>query len=486
MRIEHGTWASNYPDAIVVTKADGEVTYWNPAAESMFGFASAEVVGRNLGDLVVPPDEQARHLRSLADGLSGQSIAYECLRLRKDRSLICVDVSARRLDESPSPSPLILFSKRDATRRVAQADARLMESRFRDLLESMPDAVVIVNQTGAIVITNRTADQLFGYEPGELIGREVELLLPGGLRAAHLAHRARFSVAPRRRAMGSGRDLSGRRKDGSELPIEVSLSPLSMEDRPFVMSAIRDATERQAFEGRLHAQNIALARAVKARDDFFASMSHELRTPLNAIIGFTGTLLLQLAGPLNEHQTKQLSTVQSSARHLLAVINDLLQIATLDERKEGLRGTTTDLAAAAREAVATLADEAARKTLALTGPGDGVSCPVRGDDRAVRQILLNLVGNAVKFTREGSVQVTLAAPRGDGTAAVVITDTGPGIGADMRGRLFAAFGRGAGSVEGTGLGLHISRKLAHAMDGDIEYDSVPGLGSRFVLTMREA
>jgi protein-histidine pros-kinase len=366
-------------------------------------------------------------------------------------------------------------------------DAKVVESQFRDLLESTPDAIIMANQTGRIVLANSQAETLFGYERGEMLGLLVDVLLPSRYRGSHIAQRSGHFGETRTLSMGADPELYALRKDGSEFPVEISLSPLQTEGGTLVMSAIRDITYRKGIESALQKKNVELERANQAKDRFLASMSHELRTPLNGIIGFAEFLSDGKPGPLNDKQKEYLGDILSSGRHLLHLINDMLDLVKIQAGRADLALERFSIRDAINEVCTGVHPLAVSKAIELTvNVGDGIEF-VTLDQQRFKQILYNLLSNALKFTDEHGHVGTDVTVVDTERFRLVVSDDGIGIRAEDIGRLFSEFEQletgTARRFGGTGLGLALTRKLVELHGGKIGVESEFGKGSSFAVVL---
>lgn len=444
------------PDAIIGLDAAGNVDAWNPAAERLLGVSARDAIGR------APP----------AGLMTGDSPLH------------------LEIQTAPRPSGGLLLMAAD---RTVVAERLRYESRFRELLDAAPDAILEVDRAGSIILANRIATTLFGYSREELTKMNVDQLVPDAMRAGHAKHRAAYQGKPATRPMGRDMVLSARRRDGSEVPVEISLSPVNTDAGFRVTAIIRDVTERRVAEETIRAANHELEernrqiqRADRLKSEFLASMSHELRTPLHTIIGFTELLAEELEGPLNEKQKRFVGHVHRDSLHLLELINDILDLSKIEAGRLDLDVRSMEAAEVLSDTVAGMMQAAAVKNICME---NRVAAPVTvlADRVRLREIFINLLSNAVKFTPKGGTITINVQPDAHGMFRFSVRDSGIGIAPDDQAVIFDKF-RQVGSTttgirEGTGLGLAIVKRLVELHGGRLHLESAPGEGSCFSFTM---
>ncbi len=462
-------------DALMTTDPLGIITDVNEQMVVLTGCPLEELVGTPFKRYFTDPGRAEQGIRQVVE--QGEVTNYELTALAKDGRETVVSYNATTFNDRDGNLQGVFAAARDIT------ETKQASQYARSLIESSLDPLVTISPNGKITDVNEATVEVTGVPSRDLIGTDFSSYFtePDKAREGYLQVFEKGTV--------TDYALTIRSRTGQLTDVLYNAAVYKDAEGEVlgVFAAARDVTERKRFEERLQEKNLELESASRAKDRFLASMSHELRTPLNAIIGFTGTLLMKLPGPLTGDQAKQLGTIATSAKHLLSLINDLLDLAKIESGKVELVLEEVECASVLTEVASTLEPLAAERGLAfevdIADPGR-----VLTDRRSVTQVVLNLANNAIKFTDRGSVRVTLERVREEGEESVQITvvDTGVGIDQADRRKLFEAFeqvGHIATRQDGTGLGLHLSQKLAGLLGGSIGCESEPNEGSRFWLRL---
>jgi PAS domain S-box-containing protein len=409
---------------------------------------------------------------------------------RKDGSEFPVEISLSPM-ETPD-GPLVSGVVRDVSdRKRIEAALRASEARFRGLLDAAPDAMVIVDRDARIVLVNRQAQAMFGYEADELLGQKIEILVPESLRAGHVHQSDGYLATPRTRPMGSGLDLLARRKDGSAFSVEISLSPLQTSDGLLVSAAVRDVTSRKEIEAQLEALNEDLQRRVaelgavnRELEAFSYSVSHDLRAPLRSIDGFSQALVEEYDDKLDDQGRDYLRRVRAAAMRMGELIDDLLNLSRVTRRE--MRRERVDLSALAR-AAATPLERASLSPAVQLVIAEGAAAS--GDPHLLRIVLDNLIGNAWKFsskTARPRVEFGITTTP-EGQRAFFVSDNGVGFDMAHADKLFGAFQRLHAMHEfpGTGIGLATVQRIVTRHGGRVWAESAPGRGATFSFTLED-
>ncbi|MFF5296154.1 PAS domain-containing hybrid sensor histidine kinase/response regulator [Paractinoplanes globisporus] len=475
-------------DAIVSKTLDGTILTWNPGAERLYGYTAEEMIGRDV-TVILPLDRPDEEKRLLARVRSGELIKHhETRRMRHDGSTIYVSLSMAPIRDPDGTIVGASTISHDITAEVeAERRLRFEREQFQTIMTAASDPFVSMDYRGLITEWNRQAEQVFGWTREQVLGRHVV-----------------DTILPRRYAAALDRVLEGRwawlldrptemgavRADGTELPIELTMWRIRRDGPSTFHAFARDISARRQTELALAQARDQAVETARLKSQFLASMSHEIRTPMNGVIGLSGLLL---GTELTETQRRYAQGINSAGVALLAVINDVLDFSKLEAGKVVLERANFEIWRLLDEVVGLVADASGAKELTVSSRcHPDLSALVSGDAGKLRQVLLNLAGNAVKFTASGTVAVTAEPAVGDFPPGSVpvrfeVSDTGIGIDADQQAGLFEPFIQAdAGTTRrfgGTGLGLAISRELVGALGGEIGLRSEAGTGSTFWFTV---
>ena len=467
------------PSAIAIVDMDDVVTSWNPAAERLFGYSRDEAMGRKIDSLVAShPDLHSEAVEVGSRARAGEDVHVVARRTRKDGTLVDVDVVG---------CAIFVDGEQVGYYGIFTDIGELQRQRryYEALFDSSPTAIVAIDMSGTVTGWNPAAERLFGYTRGEAVRRDIDDMVA--------AHPDIHREAKERSAIAAGGREPGRvltrrtRKDGTLVDVDVVSAPVFVAGEQVGYFAIySDVSELQARTRELAEKSAELEVASKHKSEFLANMSHELRTPLNAIVGFSQVLKEKLFGQVNEKQDEYLDDILSSSNHLLALINDILDLSKVEAGQVELERRLFSLREALERGVVMVRERAVQNGVELSLELDPQVDLVEGDERRIQQVVFNLLSNAVKFTPSGG-RVDVSTAKEDGEVRIAVRDTGPGISPDDQARIFEEFQQARDTngerPEGTGLGLALSRSLVELHGGRIWVESEPGKGSTFTFTI---
>ncbi len=465
------------PTPLLLVDNSGEILMSNALLNRLFGYASDELVGQSI-DVLVPEQVRGHH-----PDLREAFLEYPKARqMGTGRDLYGVCNGGHQIPVEIGLTPvefkgetLVLVSVLDITERKRQ------EEKFRLAVDAAASAILMLDFEGRIELMNRQAVEMFGYAPDELVGKNVESLIPERFQRKHTVYRASFVRQPTRRPMGRGRDLYAKRKDSSEFPVEIGLTPIDSPDAHFVMATVIDITERKKSEAEIRRKNQQLSRLNEELSQFAYSASHDLKAPLVTIRGLAEVMEEDLRSGEVAEVAEIAGRIKNLAGDLGALVDDILALATSDADDDQLG--EVDVADVVRAVFAKSKEQAAEREVELVDAVERGSL-LNTQPRRLTQIVENLVSNAIKFSdpaKSGRI-VEVGSSRGSDGILLWIRDNGLGIPTQGQPHLFKMFRRFHPKLSGSGLGLALVKKHVQKLGGEIDFES-SGEGTEFSIRL---
>jgi len=467
-------------DAIVAKDLDDIVTAWNRAAEATFGYTAAEMIGRPIAT-IIPLERIQEEATILARVRRGERLThFETIRKRKDGTIIPVSLTVSPIHDDQNRIIGISKIARDLTGvQRANDELRRREALFRSILETVPDALVVIDERGLIQSFSAAAERQFGFGAGEVIGRNVSILMPSPYREEHDGYLARYLATGERHIIGIGRIVVGQRKDGSTFPMELAVGEVNLPEGRLFTGFIRDLTERQERERRLSELQSELVHISRLNElgQMVSALAHEVNQPLTALSNYlSGARRLLAAGNQQaaEQAMERIAKQADRARQIIQRLRDLVRKGETEKRSENLSKVIEETSA-----------------LALAGTGQQLKLDITVDSNAaeavidkvqIQQVLLNLMRNAAEaMAQSPRRELSITTARLSGMVEISVADTGPGLPEPVRARLFQPFV--TTKPNGMGVGLSVCRTIVEAHGGELRAEDASGGGTVFRLTV---
>lgn len=482
-RLEH--LLSSSPAVIYSCKPSGDfgATFISGNVTTQMGYEPQDFIN-NSGFWAehIHPDDAQRIFAGMPKLFEQGQHSHEYRFLHKDGTYRWMYDELELVQDAEGNSREIVGSWIDITqRKIVEEALQRSEKQFRTLIESAPNGVLLANQKGRIVLVNPQMEKLFGYSREELMGEPVEMLMPERYRSGHVADRLGFTRQPSPRSMGRGVELYGRRKDGSEFPLEISLGPIESEEGLQVAAIISDITERKQAEEAIAQRSEELAAANRELESFSYSVSHDLRAPLRHIDGFTNILMEELGPKLDSESRRYLGYIRDGTRQMGELVDDLLRLSRVG--RQDINRQRTDLNGLVESVVSELGRET--KDRQIDWQLDSLP-PLECDSALMRHVFMNFLSNAVKFTRpRRRAKIQVGQKKVDGGLAIFVRDNGVGFNMKYVDKVFGVFQRlhRVEEFEGTGIGLAIVQRVIHKHGGRVWAEAKPGKGATFYFTL---